>query len=201
MKQSPFIPAEKIKHKLLASNVVPWNSVMLRRDCLHKIPEIVGSMRGAYDWFFWVHAALAGCRFHQIDRILGCIQKSPDSVQFEIERMSTGALKCIEYYGKHLNLKDRLLYGYPHVYGFRLIRHGIICLENNRIRTGRLLFCRGLFFFLFSFRDRKSFAVAILIWLTAHLSDPRTARRRVENLFGRYLFRNQYEIVRFEQAK
>ena len=201
LKQSPFIAAEKIKKKLLTSNVVPWNSVLFRRQCLHKIPQIEGSMRGAYDWFFWVHAALSGCRFHQIDRILGYIQKSPDSVQYEIERMSNGALKCIAFYGKHLNLKDKLLYGYPHIYGFRLIRHGIICFENNRIRTGRRIFCRGLFFFFFSARDRKSYGVAILIWVTSLLSDPRKARRRIENLFGRYLFRNHYEIDRFEQSQ
>jgi hypothetical protein len=37
--------------------------------------------------------------------------------------------------------------------------------------------------------------------VTARLSDPRKARRRIENLFGRYLFRNQYEINRFEQSQ
>lgn len=201
LEQTRLLPAGEIRKKLLTANVIPWNAVMIRRECLQKIPKIDSSIHGAYDWFFWVYAALAGCRFHQIDRILGYIQKSRDSVQYEIERMSIGGLKCIEYYGKNLNLKEKLLYGYPYIYGFRLIRHGIICFEQNQVRTGRMLLFRGLFFLFFSLRKRKSYFAAVLIWMASLFSDPRKARFRVENLLGRYFFRNPYEIERFEQSK
>lgn len=200
LEQTRLLPAGEIKKQLLTANVIPWNAVLIRKECLRKIPLIDSGIQGAYDWFFWVYAALAGCRFHQIDRILGFIQKSDDSVQYEIERMSIGGLKCIEFYGKNLNLKNKILYGYPFIYGFRLIRHGIICFEQNNIRKGRALLIRGLFFLFFSLRKRKSYLAAVLIWIASLFSDPRKARIRIENLLGRYFFRNFYEIERVEQT-
>ena len=200
LEKTRLLPAAEVKKKLLTANVVPWNAVLFRSECLRKIPLIDSSVDGAYDWFFWVYAALAGCRFHQIDRILGFIQKSHDSVQYEIERMSIGGLKCIEYYGKNLDLRKKLAYGYPYIYGFRLIRHGIICFEQNKIRKGHRLLVRGLFSFFFSLRKRKSYLAAVMIWMAALFSDPKKARFRVENLLGRYFFRNFYEIEKLEQS-
>jgi glycosyltransferase involved in cell wall biosynthesis len=199
MQKTCLIPAGEINKQLLTSNVVPWNAVLFRKECLKKIPMIDSNLQGAYDWFFWVYAALAGCKFHQIDRIFGYIQKSQDSVQHEIERMSIGGLKCIEHYGKNLNIKDKLLYGFFYIYGFRLIRHGIICFENNKIRTGHRSLIRGMFFLTFSYRKRKAYLAAFLIWMASIFSDPRKARCRIENLFGQYFFRRPLEIERLEK--
>lgn len=192
-KETGRLDCDGITRLLLEGNYVPWNAVLFKRSCLREIPEIDESITGSFDWFFWIQMALAGFRFYQCDEVLGYIRRSPDSVQFETLRMGKGDLDCVKYFGRHLKARDRLSYGYYYHYGHRLICYAITCLEDNDIRTGRLLLLKGIFIFLLSFKKRLWLLPAALIFLSSIISDPKTARIRVEKLFGIYLFRNYHQ--------
>jgi glycosyltransferase involved in cell wall biosynthesis len=184
----------EIRKNLLRTNIIPWNSVLFRAHCLSKVPKIDNTITGAFDWFFWIYMVVAGFKFYQIDEILGFIQRSSDSVQFEIERMSVGILECKRYYGRHLTLYEKLLFGYNYMYGTQLINYGLYLLENGGIKKGRLYLLKGICRLLFSIKGRKKYFIAILIWVSSLISEPQKSRRRIEKLFKNYYFRNYFEI-------
>lgn len=188
------IDAGMIKKHFLRKNIVHYNSVLIRRRCLESVPKLKSTLTGAWDWFFWSHMLFAGFKFYQLDEILGFIQRRHDSVQFELERMSKGSLECVEFYGKNLNLFEKISFGYWNVYGTRLINYGTLLLEKGNVTKGRHCLLKGIFKASFGLKDRKKYFVAILIWITTIISDPMKAKIRVEKLLANYYFRNYYEI-------
>ena len=144
-KETPRIDCNNIRKLLIQRNVVLWNGVVLRRDCLENIPPIDDSITGAFDWYFWILLDLASYNFFQLDCFLGYIHRSQDSIQYEIPRMGKGILECIEYYGRHLSIYEKVINAYYHMYGYRLICNGIICLEQGDTASGRSQILKGIF--------------------------------------------------------
>jgi glycosyltransferase involved in cell wall biosynthesis len=192
-KETKMINFSSIKRVMLSGNPTPMNAVLFRADCLKKISPIDSSITGAFDWFFWMQMASAGCIFYQINEVLGYIRRSHDSVQFETERMIKGALECINYYGCNLNLKQKLFYGYYRQYGYRLICYGIICLEKSKTRSGRQSLLRGILLYLVGFKKRSWLLPAILIYFFSIVSNPTTSREKVERIFRTHLYRNYHQ--------
>ena len=179
---------------LIQKNVVQWNAVVLRRDCLKNVPPIDAKISGAFDWYFWIVLDLADFKFYQLDCVLGYIRRSQDSVQYEIPRMGKGILECIEYYGRHLSICKKLIYGYYHSYGYRLICNGIICLEDGDITQGRHQILQGIYKYIFGGKKVMKIIPALIIYLFSFLSNPRKARSRIEHFFKVFLFRNYYQM-------
>jgi glycosyltransferase involved in cell wall biosynthesis len=183
----------EIRKKLLKSNVILWNAVIIRREVLTEIPLIGEGITGSYDWHFWIYAALANLSFYQIPTILGYVRISPDSVQREMIRMSTGDIECVKHYGSKLTFREKMLYGYFNAYGGRLIRYGIICMESGLVGKGRKSVIKGLLYFFVSARGRLKWLTACLILFASLVSDEKKARNRCEKLLGFDIFRNYYE--------
>lgn len=185
---------QNIRKMLLRSNIIPWNAVLVRKNCLRKITKFDSKISGAFDYYFWIQLEAAGCKFYQLDNILGFIRKGLDSIQFKIEMMSEGRLQCIRYYGKHLSLYEKLKYGYFFISGYRHIRHGIILLENGDEKEGKKDLLFGIFSMCFSFRGRFKLISAFLILISCIITNPKQSRLRMEQLFKTCLFRNDHEI-------
>ncbi|MBW1932879.1 MAG: glycosyltransferase [Deltaproteobacteria bacterium] len=193
-KETERVSCSNMRKKLIHGNVIPWNGVIFRRECLRKIPQIDDSITGAYDWCFWILMELAGCKFYQVDEILGYIRRGEDSVQFEILRMVKGVVECLELYGEHLKLSEKVRHGYFHVYGYRLICTGIVYLEEGDIKNGRFNMLRGLYYYILGLRKMLKLVPALMIYIASFVSEPQMARVRTEKLFGVYLFRNYHQI-------
>jgi glycosyltransferase involved in cell wall biosynthesis len=195
------IDAKKIKKLILRRNVVPWNGVLLRKFCLSSVPLFDDTIVGGFDWFFFLHIAAAGFNFYHFDEVLGVIKRSHDSVQLELERMSKGGLQCVQYYVKHLDIHEKIAYDYFYVYGSRLIRHGMILLDQGDTKNGRMYLIKGIFYFMFCKEERKNFIYAIMVFLLTFVSNPMTSRLRIEKSFGTVLFRNYFEINQVKKRK
>ncbi len=193
-KETGRVDIADLKKHILFGNVIPWNAVVFRRKCLDGIPKIEDPIVGGFDYYFWMNMVLAGFRFYQLDEVLGYIQRSRDSVQFQTERMVTGGLQCVEFFGRHLSFAEKLSLDFYPKYGFRLITCGILCLENGRISYGRALLWKGILFYSFGISKRETLIPAILILFSALVSRPEKARLRIEKLFGAYLFRTYHQM-------
>jgi len=193
-KETQRIDCTNIRKILMQRNVILWNGVVLRRDCLKNIPPIDDSITGAFDWYFWILLDLANYNFFQLDCFLGYIRRSQDSVQYEIPRMSKGILECIEYYGGHLSIYEKLINGYYHMHGYRLICNGIICLEQGDISSGRHQILRGIYNYSFGGKKILKLIPAMIIYFFSLISKPQKARSRIEHIFNVFLFRNYYQI-------
>jgi glycosyltransferase involved in cell wall biosynthesis len=187
------VDTSQLKRYFLVHNAIPWNAVVFRRKCLERVPRIEDPIVGGFDYYFWILMVLEGFQFHQVDEFLGYLQRSTDSVQFQLERMVTGGLQCMEYLGKHLSFAEKLTLGYYQKYGIRLITRGILCLENGNISLGRSLLRKGLLVYSFGISKRETLIPALIIWFSCLISQPEKARTRVERLFGSYLFRNYHQ--------
>jgi len=194
MGETEKIDNTDIRKILIQRNVIQWNGVVLRSDCLQNIPLIDAKISGAFDWYFWILLDLAGYKFFQVNHFLGYIRRSQDSVQYEIPRMGKGVLECIEHYGRNLSLYEKLLYGYYHSYGYRLICNGVICLEHGDIAKGRHQILQGLYNYLFGGKKILKLFPAMMIYVISFISDPQKARSRIENTFKVFLFRNYYQM-------
>jgi glycosyltransferase involved in cell wall biosynthesis len=194
------IDYKKIKKLILRRNVVPWNGVLLRKYCLSSVPFFDEGIVGGFDWFFFLHIAAAGFNFYHFDEVLGVIKRSHDSVQLEIERMSKGGLQCVQFYARHMNINDKIAYDYYYVYGSRLIRHGMILLDNGDVKNGRIFLLKGIFYFMFCREERIKFIYTILVFLLTFISDPMTSRMRIEKSFSTFLFRNYFEINQLKKS-
>lgn len=193
---TPRLDCSRLDALMLEKNVVPWNAVLFRAECLRKVPRIDASMVGAFDWYFWILMVLAGFRFQQVDEVLGAIQRSTDSVEYEIPRISQGAVQCVERYGRHLPFGKRIAFGYFEIYGFRLIRHAVILLDQGRAGEGRFLLLKGVANYAVGWKKRLKLIPALSILLASLVSEPQKARTRMEKLFGIHLFRNYHQIQR-----
>jgi len=193
-KETVTVDTAKMNKLILFENVIPWNAVVFRRRCLDGLPMLEDPIVGGFDYYFWMNMILAGFRFYQHDEVLGIIQRSRDSVQFQAERMLTGVLQCVEYYGRHLTFIEKLSLDYYPRYGFRLMSCGILCMENSRISYGRYLLWKGILYYSFGISKRETLIPAFLIWFAALVSHPAKARLRIEKLFGTYLFRTYHQM-------
>jgi glycosyltransferase involved in cell wall biosynthesis len=194
--ETPRIDCNRFAALILENNIVPWNAVLFRTRCLHTVPKIDKRITGAFDWYFWILMTLSGFRFHQVDEVLGSIQRSHDSVENEIPRISQGALECVEYYGRYLGLRKKIAFGYYRIYGYRLIRHAVIQLDEGHEKEGRLLLLKGMANYALGLKKRLKLIPILLIWFASLITDPRKSRSRIEKLFGIYLFRNYHQIKR-----
>jgi glycosyltransferase involved in cell wall biosynthesis len=186
---SPKINSKHIKKMLLIKCIIPLNSVLIRKDCLRHITKIGPEIVGAFDWYLWIQLAIAGCKFHQHDEVLGFIQRSPDSVQFDFSRMRKSTIQCVIYYGKHLSFSKKIKWGYYYSLGYYSICYGIDCMENDHVKKGRIHMIKGVFLYCFSLKNRIKIIPAILILAASILSSPRRSRMRIEKIFRNYLFR------------
>lgn len=200
LQETHMYDLSQIRKLILRWNIIPWNGVLFRTHCLSSIPVFDDTITGAFDWFFWTHLVLAGYSFYQLNEVLGVLRRSSDSVQLELARMSEGGLQCIRHYARHLSFPEKLSFGYHNVYGYRLIRHGIILIENGQTRKGQLIVLKGLWIYFFCKEGRGKFIAAILILLASFLSNPTVARTRVEKLLRNYYFRNYYELPQFQKT-
>jgi glycosyltransferase involved in cell wall biosynthesis len=195
--ESRRIDIQDIKKLFLKRCVVSWNAVMIRRCCLKNIKAYGPDVVGAFDWHMWTQLLVKGHKFYQIDEVLGFIQRSSDSSQFEIERMSQGVLQCMLNYSSNLTLREKISFDYQNVLGYQLIRHGTILLDKGSTRAGRKFLLRGIGLYLFAkknYKRSKNLIVAILIFFSSLISDPKKSRKRIEQLVRNHYFRNYFEI-------
>jgi len=197
---TPKRDCRNMRRLLLQSNIIPWNAVILRTGCLDNTPPLPEGLVGAFDWFFWIQLEIKGCNFLQIPDVLGIIRMSPDSVQLQSERMSLGGLQCVRHYGGHMTIRQKIANGYYLVHGTRLIRHGLILLENHEGRKGRRYILTGLLSLLPGIRGKSTLPLALLLLYATLVSNPSLARSRMEALFRRPLFRTYAEKKRMERT-
>lgn len=187
--KSPEYNNHDIKRLLLLKCVIPLNAVLIRKTCLRYISKIGPEIIGAFDWYLWIQIAIGECKFHQHDEILGFIQRSPDSVQFDVKRMLLAMIQCVKYYGRHLSLWRKLRWGYFYSIGYYLICYGIDSLERADEKNGRILLMKGILSYCLALKNRLKLIPAMLILISSCISTPRKSRIRIEKLFRNYLFR------------